>query len=56
VEVDGRPAGTTPPLNKLALPEGTHSVTIRNADFPPLQATVKISAGEPAVLKHRFGS
>jgi serine/threonine-protein kinase len=56
VEVDGRAAGSTPPLNHLTLPEGTHSVTIRNADFPPLQATVKIVAGEPAVLKHRFGS
>lgn len=56
VEVDGRPAGTTPPLNRLTLSEGTHTVTIRNADFPPLTATVKISAGEPALLKHRFGS
>lgn len=56
VEVDGRGAGTTPPVTRLTLPEGTHTVTVRNADFPAFSATVRISAGEPVTLKHRFGS
>lgn len=56
VEVDGQPAGTAPPVTRLTLSEGTHTVTVRNADFPAFTTTVKISAGEPAVLKHRFGS
>lgn len=56
VDVNGTPAGTVPPLNKLTLPEGTHTITIRNADFPPFTTTVKISAGQPVTLKHRFGS
>jgi serine/threonine-protein kinase len=56
VEVDGTPAGTTPPLNHLSLPEGAHTVTVRNADFPPFTTTVKITADQPVTLRYRFGS
>ncbi len=56
VEVDGNPVGTTPPMNRLVLPEGTHTITIRNSDFPPFTTTVKITADQPTSLKHRFGS
>ncbi|MDP2008232.1 MAG: serine/threonine-protein kinase [Rubrivivax sp.] len=55
VEIDGQAAGTTPPLNQLKLNEGTHSITVRNADFPPHSVTVQISADRPAVVRHRFG-
>ena len=55
VEVDGAPAGTTPPLTRLALPEGTHTVTVRNADFPPYTTTVQVSADKPVTVRHRFG-
>ena len=56
VEVDGRPAGTTPPLTQLNLPVGSHVVTIRNADFPPHSATVQVQADQPVTVRHRFGS
>ena len=56
VEVDGKSAGTTPPLTQLSLSEGTHTVTVRNADFPPYTATVKVQADKPATVRHRFGS
>jgi hypothetical protein len=56
VEVDGHPAGTTPPLNRLDLSAGRHTVVIRNADFPPHTATVEVTADQPVVVKHRFGS
>ena len=55
VEIDGRPAGTTPPLARLTLPAGTHTITVRNADFPPYTATVQVHADKPAVVRHRFG-
>jgi serine/threonine-protein kinase len=55
VEVDGQPAGTTPPLTRLQLPEGTHSVTVRNEDFPPYSTTVQVSADKPVTVRHRFG-
>ncbi len=55
VEVNGSLAGTTPPLNQLTLPEGTHTITVRNEDFPPFVATVQVTADKPATLRHRFG-
>ncbi|MBL0730488.1 serine/threonine-protein kinase [Piscinibacter sp. HJYY11] len=56
VEVDGKPMGTTPPLNELTLSEGRHTITIRNDEFPPFSSSVTIVPGQPVSLKHRFGS
>lgn len=56
VEVNGRSAGIAPPLNELSLPEGRHTITIRNDEFPPYTATVNVTAGQPVTVKHRFGS
>jgi hypothetical protein len=56
VEVNGRSAGVTPPLNQLTLPAGRHRITVRNQDFPPYRATVQVQAGQSVMLKHRFGS
>jgi serine/threonine-protein kinase len=54
VEVNGRPAGTTPPLTQLTLPEGSHQITVRNADFPPYVITVRVNSERPATVRHRF--
>ena len=56
IEVNGSKAGTTPPLAELPLREGTHTITIRNADFPPHRVTVHVQAGQTVTLRHRFGS
>lgn len=56
IEVDGRPAGTTPPLSRLTLPTGPHTVTLRNADYPPHTVQVQVGADKPLTLRHRFGS
>jgi len=56
VEVDGKAAGTAPPLTELTLSEGKHQITIRNEDFPPYSASVNVSRGQPVTLKHKFGS
>jgi hypothetical protein len=56
VEVDGKPAGTTPPLSRLELPSGTHTITVRNEDFPPYTQRVQVDPDKPVTLKHRFGS
>jgi eukaryotic-like serine/threonine-protein kinase len=56
VEVDGKPMGTTPPLNELTLPEGRHQVTIRNDDFPAHTTTVTVTPGQPISVRHKFGS
>jgi serine/threonine-protein kinase len=54
VEVDGAPVGIAPPLNRLSLPAGSHTITIRNGELPPLVRTVEVSADRPVVIKHRF--
>jgi eukaryotic-like serine/threonine-protein kinase len=55
VEVDGAAIGTTPPLTRLTLPEGSHTVTVRNADFAPYTTTVQVQADRPVTVRHRFG-
>ena len=54
VEVNGTAVGTTPPLTRLTLPEGSHTVTVRNADFPPHTTTVQVTADKPVAVRHRF--
>jgi hypothetical protein len=56
VEVNGAAAGTTPPLARLTLPVGTHTVVIRNQDFPPHRTTVTVGEDRAATVRHRFGS
>ena len=56
VEVNGQTAGTTPPLTRLTLDEGTHNITVRNEDFPPHTVTVQVQADKPVVVRHRFGN
>lgn len=55
VAVDGRPAGTTPPLSQIRLSAGTHTITVSNADFAPLTLTVQVQADKPVLVRHRFG-
>ena len=38
------------------LPEGTHTITVRNADFAAHTVQVQVSADKPVTLRHRFGS
>lgn len=55
VEVNGSPAGTAPPLNRLNLSAGRHTVTLRNDAYPPYTTTVNVTAGETITIRHRFG-
>ena len=54
IEVDGRPAGTSPPLTELNLPAGRHQIVVRNTDLPAHSATVNVTADQPVTLKHKF--
>jgi eukaryotic-like serine/threonine-protein kinase len=54
VEIDGAVVGITPPLNRLSLPGGSHTITIRNGELPALVRTVEVSADHPVTIKHRF--
>jgi len=56
VEVNGAPAGIAPPLNRLTLTEGRHTITIRNDAFPPHRVTITVTPGQPVTVRHKFGS
>ena len=55
VEVDGRTMGTSPPLTRLTLSAGSHTITVRNADFPAYTTTFNVDGESPLTLRHRFG-
>ncbi len=55
VEIDGRRVGVAPPLNRLRLPAGPHTVTLRNSGFRPHTLRITVDADETAMLRHRFG-
>jgi serine/threonine-protein kinase len=54
IEVDGRIAGTTPPMTELTLPAGPHQIVVRNSDLPAHRVQVNVTPDEPVVLRHRF--
>lgn len=54
VRVNGESRGASPPLKVIELPEGTHRVEIRNADFAPHVTSVTIRKGTAVVIRHRF--
>ncbi len=56
VEVNGAPAGIAPPLNRLTLTEGRHTITIRNDEFPPHRVTITVTPDQPVTVRHKFGS
>jgi serine/threonine-protein kinase len=55
VEVDGKTMGTSPPLTRLTLSAGSHTITVRNTDFPAYTTTIAIDGESPVTLRHRFG-
>jgi len=54
VWVNGRSRGVSPPLKALDLPAGSHTIEVRNANFPPHVARVTVRAGEQVPVRHRF--
>lgn len=54
VFVDGEAKGSAPPLVRLSLPPGTHTIEVRNGKQAPLQTEVQLQPGERMELKHVF--
>jgi hypothetical protein len=38
----------------VRLPPGSHTIEVRNGDFPPLRTSVEVRSGQQQTLKHRF--
>jgi serine/threonine-protein kinase len=54
VVVNGATQGVSPPLTKLALAPGLHTIEVRNGAAPPYTTRVEIRAGQTVTLQHRF--
>jgi hypothetical protein len=54
VYVDGQKKGVSPPLNRLQMAPGRHTIEIRNTAFPPYKQTVDLKPGEQLKIKHKF--
>jgi len=54
VWINGVSRGVSPPLRQLSLPEGVHTVEIRNSAAPPYVARIEVKPDKTLVLQHRF--
>jgi hypothetical protein len=54
VLVDGKSRGTSPPVRKLEISAGTHTIEIRNTTFPAYKERIEVKAGEATRIRHRF--
>ncbi|MGN2392114.1 hypothetical protein [Pelomicrobium sp. G1] len=54
IYVDGKLAGVSPPLHKLDVAPGTHTIEVRNSDLPVHRQTIHVDAGERVKIKHKF--
>jgi hypothetical protein len=56
VYVDGDLKGTSPPLNRMWIAPGAHTIEVRNGRFKPLRMELQLQPGEEMELKHVFGA
>lgn len=56
VLVDGELKGTSPPLTRLPLAPGPHSIEIRHGRSRPLKLDVQLQPGEEMQVRHQFAS
>jgi serine/threonine-protein kinase len=54
IVVNGATQGVSPPLTKLALAPGLHTIEVRNGAAPPFTTRIEIKAGQTVTLQHRF--
>ena len=52
--VDGEPHGVSPPLTRLALAPGTHTIEVRNGGAPPFIERIDLQPGQAVEVRHRF--
>jgi hypothetical protein len=56
VRVDGETKGRTPPLKRLELKPGRHTVEVRHPAHAPLTLQLELDPGEEMTLRHTFGT
>ncbi len=54
IVVDGISKGASPPLKRLALPPGPHTIEIQNPAGPAVSRTIEVVAGKSIPVRHKF--
>jgi len=54
VYIDGVAKGRTPPLTRIEVSPGKHSIEVRNGEFPPLKLRVNLGRAEEMTVTHSF--
>ena len=54
VYIDGVAKGRTPPLKRVEVSPGRHSIEVRNGEFPPLKLRVNLGRAEEMTVSHSF--
>jgi hypothetical protein len=52
--VDGELKGQSPPLTRVGIPPGPHTIEVRNGRFRPLKMEVNLKPGEEIEIRHAF--
>ncbi|MFZ6749745.1 protein kinase domain-containing protein [Undibacterium sp. Ren11W] len=56
VFVDGEQNGVSPPLKKLNLSDGKHTIRVSNPGFPDFSAEIEVGRDNPTIIEHEFTS
>lgn len=56
VYMDGVLKGKSPPLTRLEIAPGRHTIEIRNSQYPPLKVEINPGAAEEMTIAHSFSS
>jgi hypothetical protein len=56
VIVDGAPQGRSPPLTRVEVPPGKHTIEVRNGKAPPLKLNVDLHPRQEMVITHAFAA
>ena len=54
VYVDGVLKGKSPPLKKIQVPAGNHTIEVRSGKFKPMTAELPVGPGEEFAVEHNF--
>ncbi|AEG93083.1 PEGA domain-containing protein [Ramlibacter tataouinensis] len=52
--VDGDLKGSTPPLSRMRIAAGAHTLEVRNGRFKPLRMEIRLEPGEEMTIRHEF--
>ena len=56
VVIDGEPKGKTPPVTRIEVAPGQHTIEVRHPQQPPVIVEAKLGPGEEFTLRHTFAS